>query len=162
MNKGEINKLSNKIITKGSKNKIIISSAESCTGGLISSALTSVPGSSKVFDRGFITYSNQAKSELLKIDIDLINKHGAVSKEIAILMAEGSIKNSNANIAISVTGIAGPGGGTKDKPVGLVHMALAVKNRKTLDFVFSFGAKDRETIRELTTLNALKNLYNNI
>ena len=77
-------------------------------------------------------------------------------------MAEGSIKNSNANIAISVTGIAGPGGGTKDKPVGLVHMALAVKNRKTLDFVFSFGAKDRETIRELTTLNALKNLYNNI
>ena len=96
------------------------------------------------------------------IDINTINKHGAVSKEIAILMAEGSIKNSDANIAISVTGIAGPGGGTKDKPVGLVHMALAVKNRKTLDFVFSFGAKDRETIRELTTLNALKNLYNNI
>ena len=117
MNNGEINKLSNKIITKGSKNKIIISSAESCTGGLISSALTSVPGSSKVFDRGFITYSNQAKSELLKIDIDLINKHGAVSKEIAILMAEGSIKNSNANIALCVTGIPGPDGGTIDKPV---------------------------------------------
>ena len=108
----EINKLSKKIITIGAKNKVLISTAESCTGGMIGSVITSVPGSSSVYDRGFVTYSNESKVELLDIDINLINKYGAVSKEIAVLMAEGCLKKSYSNLTVSVTGVAGPGGGT--------------------------------------------------
>ena len=157
----EINKLSKKIITIGAKNKVLISTAESCTGGMIGSVITSVPGSSSVYDRGFVTYSNESKAELLDIDINLINKYGAVSKEIAVLMAEGCLKKSYSNLTVSVTGVAGPGGGTYDKPVGLVHMAIARENSETIDFKFLFANKSRDEIRELTTLNALKKLFDN-
>ena len=158
----EINNLAKQIIDIGRKNKVVISAAESCTGGMIGAAITSISGSSTVYDRGFITYSNNSKAELLGIDINLINQHGAVSQEIARLMAEGCLIKSNSNLSVSVTGVAGPGGGTKDKPVGLVHMAIAKKNKDTINFKFLFGEKSRNEIRKLTTLNALKNLYENI
>ncbi len=162
MYQDEINNLAKKIIDIGPKSKVVISTAESCTGGMIGAAITSISGSSKVYDRGFITYSNNSKAELLGIDINLINQYGAVSKEIAKLMAEGCLVKSNSNLSVSVTGVAGPGGGTKEKPVGLVHMAIAKKNRDTINFNFLFGEKSRDEIRKLTTINALKNLYENI
>jgi len=162
MYQDEINNLAKEIIAIGPENKVIISTAESCTGGMIGAAITSISGSSTVYDRGFITYSNNSKAELLGIDINLINQHGAVSQEIAKLMAEGCLIKSNSNLSVSVTGVAGPGGGTKDKPVGLVHMAIAKKNKDTINFEFLFGKKSRDEIRKLTTLNALKNLYENI
>lgn len=106
-------------------------SAESCTGGLVASLVTSVAGSSAVFERGFVTYSNRAKQEMLGIDASEIESHGAVSERIARLMAEGAIQKSGADIAVSVTGIAGPDGGSETKPVGTVHIAVAIKGRET-------------------------------
>mgnify|MGYP006272074261 CR=1 FL=1 len=108
MYQDEINNLSKEIIAVGPKNKVVISTAESCTGGMIGAAITSVSGSSTVYDRGFITYSNNSKAELLGIDINKINQHGAVSKEIAKLMAEGCLRKSNSNLSVSVTGVAEP------------------------------------------------------
>ncbi len=102
-----------------------IATAESCTGGLIAAALTETPGSSDVFDRGFVTYTNQAKSDLLGVAEDLLIHHGAVSAEVAAAMAEGALARSQADIAIAVTGIAGPDGGSRQKPVGLVYLGLA-------------------------------------
>jgi len=101
----------------------LVVTAESCTGGLVSAALTAVPGSSDVFDRGFVTYKNAAKSEMLGVPYWLIEKHGAVSEDVARAMAGGALTHSNASLAVAVTGIAGPGGGTPEKPVGLVHFA---------------------------------------
>ena len=106
----------------------MIASAESCTGGLIAGLLTEVAGSSDVFERGFVTYSNEAKAELLGIPMDVINQWGAVSTQVAAAMANGALKQSHADISIAVTGIAGPGGGSSDKPVGLVYLATARKN----------------------------------
>ena len=104
--------------------------AESCTGGLIAGLLTEIPGSSDVFDRGFVTYSNGAKTDMLGVGDSLIKKHGAVSKEVAEAMARGALKNSKADVAIAITGIAGPSGGTKQKPVGLVYIATASRHYK--------------------------------
>ena len=101
----------------------LIATAESCTGGLVSATLTAVPGSSDVFDRGFVTYSNTAKSEMLGVPYWLIERHGAVSEDVARAMAGGALTHSNASLAVAVTGIAGPDGGTPEKPVGLVHFA---------------------------------------
>ena len=108
---------------KASRKRIV--TAESCTGGLIASCLTAVPGSSAVVDGGFITYSNESKSRFLGVPRDALASHGAVSDVVASAMAEGALAQASADVAISVTGIAGPGGGTKEKPVGLVFMALA-------------------------------------
>jgi nicotinamide-nucleotide amidase len=105
--------------------KLKIVSAESCTGGLIAALLTEIPGSSDVFERGFVTYSNESKCELLGVPNDLIARHGAVSAEAAHAMALGALKHAHADLVVAVTGIAGPGGGTKDKPVGLVYLAAA-------------------------------------
>ena len=102
-----------------------IATAESCTGGLIAAILTEVPGSSDVFGCGFVTYSNEAKTEQLGVPAELIAKHGAVSEEVARAMAAGALKHSRADIAVAVTGVAGPGGGTMAKPVGLVHLVAA-------------------------------------
>ncbi len=102
-----------------------IATAESCTGGMISALLTSIPGSSDVFDRAFVTYSNEAKQEMIGVPDDLLEEHGAVSAEVAMAMAQGALENSNATICVSVTGIAGPGGGSEEKPVGLVFVAVA-------------------------------------
>lgn len=104
-----------------------ITTAESCTGGGISAAITDISGSSGYFERSFVTYSNEAKSEMLDISPDIIEKNGAVSAEVVTAMAEGALGKANANIAIAVSGIAGPGGGTADKPVGTVYLAIAIQ-----------------------------------
>ena len=144
------------------KKKLTISVAESCTGGLLAHNLTKLANSSKYFQMGLTTYSNQAKIKILKVNENIIRKYGAVSSECCKSMVQNLSKISKSKINISITGIAGPGGSTKDKPVGLVHMAIAKKNKDTINFKFLFGEKSRNEIRELTTLNALKNLYENI
>ena len=130
--------------------------AESCTGGMIATAITDKAGSSEVFDRGFVTYSNQAKIDCLNVSADTLKKFGAVSKETAIEMANGALKNSNANISIAVTGIAGPGGGTPQKPVGLVHIGFGLKGGVTQAKTFNFSGMSREDVRLNTTRQAFK------
>ena len=125
-----------------------IATAESCTGGLIAAALTAIPGSSDVVERGFVTYSNEAKIELLGVPAELIAAHGAVSMEVALAMAEGALTHSRADIAIAVTGIAGPGGGSADKPVGLVHIAVARRGGARLHEEKRFGDIGRDEVRE--------------
>lgn len=137
------------------KHGIKIVTAESCTGGLIAGALTDIAGSSDVVDRGFVTYSNEAKNEMIRVPMELINQLGAVSKEVAIAMAEGALANSRAGISIAVTGIAGPGGGSVEKPVGLVHIASARKGFATKHKECRFGEKSREDIRHETVISAL-------
>lgn len=132
-----------------------IATVESCTGGLIIASLTDIAGSSDVVECGFITYSNEAKNSLVGVEETTITKHGAVSKPVAIAMAEGGLKHSRADVAVSVTGVAGPGGGTTEKPVGLVHMAVAVKNRGTYHFEALFGDLGRDSIRLSTVERAL-------
>ena len=113
------------VIDKAGADGAMVATAESCTGGMIAAALTDVPGSSAVVDRGFVTYSNDAKTEMLAVPPELISWFGAVSGEVARAMAQGAILNSRADIAVSVTGVAGPTGGTAEKPVGLVWFGLA-------------------------------------
>ncbi len=133
--------------------------AESCTGGMLSSYITSVSGSSNIFDRGFITYSNDAKIDLINVKKKTIEKFGAVSKETAIEMAEGTIKNSLASLAISITGVAGPSGGTSVNPVGTVYIALKIDNKKNVK-KFNFPDKGREFIRKASVYEALQLLLN--
>ena len=130
MSTRKLTKKAEKLLSLYRKKKLKIVTAESCTGGLIASLLTEIPGSSDVFDRGFVTYSNGAKTDMLGVGDSLIKKHGAVSKEVAEAMARGALKNSKADVAIAITGIAGPSGGTKQKPVGLVYIATASRHYK--------------------------------
>lgn len=132
-----------------------IAAAESCTGGLIAAACTSVAGSSDWFERGFVTYSNEAKTELLGVDAALIRAHGAVSEPVVRAMAEGALARSQASIAVAVTGIAGPGGATPGKPVGTVWLALAQAGQPTLAKREQF-AGDRTAVREATVDEALR------
>lgn len=134
---------------------IQIATAESCTGGMIAAALTDIAGSSDVFDRGFVTYSNEAKNELIGVQMDLIEKHGAVSEEVAKAMADGALARSNAHMVISVTGVAGPGGGSAEKPVGLVHFGLAFADAPTDTFYELFADEDRAGVRAKTVVRAL-------
>lgn len=126
---------------------IRIATAESCTGGLVAGLLTAVAGSSSVVDRGFVTYSNRAKEEMLGVPGDLIADAGAVSQPVARFMAEGALRESHANLAVSITGIAGPGGGSAFKPVGLVHFACARENRSIRHEEHRFGDIGREAVR---------------
>ncbi|CCQ73469.1 CinA family protein [Magnetospira sp. QH-2] len=132
----------------------MVATAESCTGGLIAGMLTAVAGSSDVVDRGFITYSNQAKAEMLGVSADLLTTHGAVSELVARAMAEGALARSAAHLALSVTGIAGPGGGTAEKPVGLVHMACARRDGDTHHKALHFHG-NRDRVRAATVTEAL-------
>jgi nicotinamide-nucleotide amidase len=134
--------------------KLTISTAESCTGGLIGACITSMPGSSKVFDSGFCTYSNNAKIRTLGISDSVILKYGAVSKEVAIAMCENAMKKSNVDLTVAVTGIAGPGGGTKQKPVGTVEIASAYTKKTTISRNFLFKG-NRDEIRLLTVKEAI-------
>jgi nicotinamide-nucleotide amidase len=134
---------------------LMLATAESCTGGLIAAALTAIPGSSAVVDRGFVTYSNEAKAELLDVPTDLITRFGAVSAEVARAMVEGALKHSSADLAIAVTGIAGPDGGTPDKPVGLVHIAAARRGGARLHEEKRYGAIGRDEVRMRTVIDAL-------
>ena len=142
---------------------MMVATAESCTGGLIAGALTDVAGSSAVFDCGFVTYSNEAKVDMLGVPMALIDEHGAVSAEVAEAMAAGALANSRAEAAVSVTGIAGPGGGSAEKPVGLVFMGVAtLDNVAVTRHVFRTaddGIPDRQTIRQMTVQASLAALY---
>ena len=144
------------VLSEAREKKLRIATAESCTGGLIGGVLTEIPGSSDVFERGFIVYSNRAKSDLLNVPGDLIADAGAVSEPVARAMAEGAVENSHAHMAVAVTGVAGPGGGTKLKPVGLVHIAAAREGRSILYEVHRFGDIGRSEIRMKTVEAALE------
>ena len=133
-----------------------IATAESCTGGLVASALTDVAGSSDVFERGFVTYSNEAKSQVLGVPADLIAEHGAVSEAVARAMAQGALAHSRANVAVAITGVAGPGGGTAMKPVGLVHFGLAAKGEAIGHLERRYGDLDRTEIRRRAVADALE------
>jgi nicotinamide-nucleotide amidase len=132
---------------------VMLATAESCTGGLIAAALTAIAGSSDVVDRGFVTYSNEAKTQMLGVPADIIAAVGAVSEQVAGLMASGALANSRAGIAVAVTGVAGPGGGSAEKPVGLVWFGLAVRGGavRTVHRVFP---GDRTAIRAATVTHA--------
>lgn len=139
-------------------NQVKFATAESCTGGLLAGLLTEIPGSSDVFERGFITYSNLAKHELLGVPTDTLSFHGAVSPQTANAMANGVLKNSAADVAVSVTGVAGPGGGSAEKPVGLVYFGLARKGSLTRTFEQNFGDIGRDKIR-LSAVNYAIGLF---
>ena len=134
---------------------IMVATAESCTGGLVAGALTGVSGSSGVVDRGFVTYSNEAKAEMLGVDPALIALHGAVSEEVASAMAEGALIRSRASITVSITGIAGPNGGSVLKPVGLVHFACAGLGQPIKHIERRYGELGRENVREAAVSDAL-------
>ena len=135
---------------------LLIATAESCTGGLLAAALTAVPGASTVFERGFVTYSNQAKMDMLGVSGQTLRDFGAVSEQTAREMAEGALRRSRADVAVSITGIAGPGGGTKEKPVGLVHFACAARDGETIALKMLYGAEHgRDEIRYMAMHTAL-------
>lgn len=133
-----------------------LATAESCTGGLICACLTEIPGSSDVVERGFVTYSNAAKSEVLDVPEAMIETHGAVSEEVAGAMAQGALDHSRADIAVAVTGIAGPGGGSEEKPVGLVFIAAASRDARLVHMRCRFGDIGRGAVRERTVDQAFK------
>ena len=144
------------VLMEAREKKLRIATAESCTGGLIAGLLTEIPGASDVFERGFVVYSNRAKQDMLGVPGDLIADMGAVSEVVARAMAEGAVANSHAHLAVAVTGVAGPGGGTKLKPVGLVHIAAARENRSILHEAHRFGDIGRSEIRIKTVEAALE------
>ena len=152
--------LANRVVQKLIKRKLKVSFAESCTGGLLSSSITSISGSSKVFHLGLITYSDKAKIDILKIPKKIINKYGAVSKECCLFMVKNLSKISKANISVSITGIAGPKGGTKLKPVGLVYIGIKKGNKIAIKENL-FTNKNRVSIQKATVRTSLK-LINSI
>ena len=147
--------LTNKVVQKLIKKKIKISFAESCTGGLLSSKITSISGSSKIFNLGLITYSNETKINILKVPKKILSKYGAVSKECCLSMVKNLSKISNANISVSITGIAGPNGGTKLKPVGLVYIGIK-KGNKIIIKESIFKNKNRISIQKATVNSSLQ------
>ena len=149
--------LANKIVKKLIQKKLKISFAESCTGGMLSSTITSISGSSKVFSLGLITYSNKTKIDILKVSKKIINKYGAVSHECCLSMVKNLSKISKANISVSITGIAGPNGGTKLKPVGLVYIGVKKGNKISVQKNL-FKIKNRILIQRATTLKVLKTI----
>ena len=151
--------LSLKIVKILTSKGLTVSFAESCTGGLLSSSITSISGSSKVFNMGLVTYSNNAKVKLLKVPKKTINKYGAVSYETCLSMVKNLSKISKSNISISITGVAGPNGGTKEKPIGLVYIGLK-KGRKTIIKKNLFNSKKRILIQKATVNQALKLILN--
>ncbi|MGA8900618.1 CinA family protein [Bradyrhizobium sp.] len=138
--------------------KLTIATAESCTGGLVAGALTDIPGSSDVIDRGFVTYSNDAKRAMLGVEADTLATFGAVSKETATQMAVGALERTGVDLAVSITGIAGPGGAVRGKPVGLVHFAVAARDGRISHRECRFGAIGRSAVRQRSVVEALRML----
>ena len=136
-------------------NKAVIASAESCTGGMLSSTITEIPGSSAIFDCGFVTYSNTAKIKLLSVSENSLNYYGAVSEKVAGEMALGAVNNSKANLAISITGIAGPGGSIT-KPEGMVCFSIAIEDKIKLTETKNWGPLGRDRVRKTATLHGLQ------
>lgn len=155
----EIHTLAEMVVREFTSAGLLVTTAESCTGGLIGGAITAISGSSDVYQRGYVTYSNDAKAELLGVDRDTLRDHGAVSAECASQMAIGALEAADANAAVAVTGIAGPGGGSDSKPVGLVYIAVATSEEEGA-FVerFEFGDLGREAVRRETVKEALEML----
>jgi len=139
--------------------KLTIATAESCTGGLVAATLTEIPGSSNVFERGFVTYSDAAKAAMLGVPTLVLARFGAVSRETAEAMARGALAHSPADLAVSITGIAGPGGGSPGKPVGLVHFAAAARGGRLMHQECKFGDIGRAHVRQVSVLQALTMLH---
>jgi len=135
--------------------RLMVATAESCTGGLVAGALTEIAGSSAVVERGFVTYTNEAKQEMLGVPAETLERHGAVSRETAEAMAKGALAHSRADLAVSITGIAGPGGATPGKPVGLVHFVAAGRSTALIHRERRFGDIGRSEVRRLSVLEAL-------
>jgi nicotinamide-nucleotide amidase len=157
----EILTLAETVLAEARAKRLKIATAESCTGGLVAGALTAIAGSSDVFERGFVTYTNNAKIQDLDVPTSTLETHGAVSEQTARAMAEGALIYSDADVAVAITGIAGPGGGTPDKPVGLVHFAAARGGRATIAVVHRFGDIGRAEVRMASVevaLNLLRRL----
>ncbi|PWB83872.1 MAG: damage-inducible protein CinA [Methylocystaceae bacterium] len=154
----DIHALAEKLLDLCRAQSLRLAIAESCTGGLVAGAITAIPGSSDVFDRGFVTYSNAAKEEMLGVPADVLERFGAVSAETARAMAQGAVHRSFADLAVAVTGVAGPSGGSAEKPVGLVHFACLRKNHGIEHMERRFGPLTREAIREASVLQALEML----
>lgn len=154
----EIETLARLLVDEASERRLRIVTAESCTGGLVSSAITAIPGASVVFDRGLIVYSNHAKQDLLGVAGDMLADYGAVSEPVARMMAEGALENSNAHVSVAITGVAGPGGGTDLKPVGLVHFATCRTNQSVHHRVERFGDIGRAEIQMESAKIALEML----
>ena len=148
--------LSREIVTRFAAEGRMIATAESCTGGLIAGALTDIPGSSAVVDRGFVTYTNEAKRDLLGVQPRVLETHGAVSRECALQMVAGALRRSRADVAVAVTGIAGPGGGSETKPVGLVHIAAKARDGRIIHREMRYGDLGRDGIRLATVRTALE------
>ena len=159
MNEGVSNDwggLADRFLKACARHKILAATAESCTGGMIISLLTDIPGSSSMVDRGFVTYSNDAKREMLGVSAETLERHGAVSAETAREMAVGALRNSRAGIALAVTGIAGPDGGSAEKPVGLVWFGMATEGKPTITEKVIFENRGRDFIRRETVKHALR------
>ena len=135
--------------------RLMVATAESCTGGLVAGALTDIAGSSAVVERGFVTYTNEAKEQMLGVPAETLRAHGAVSRPTAEAMAKGVLKHSPADLAVSITGIAGQGGGTAEKPVGLVHFAAVTRSGRLTHLEKRFGEIGRAEVRRLSVLEAL-------
>ena len=146
------------LLTRMRSAKLGVATAESCTGGLICALLTEIPGSSDVVDRGFVTYSNRAKTEMLGVPADLIDRVGAVSRETALAMAAGAVTRSRADLAVAVTGVAGPGGGSPEKPVGLVHLAVHHRSGRSWHREQRYGDLGRGGVRMATVITAIEML----
>lgn len=149
--------LAEAVVAASRRSGLMVATAESCTGGLVAGAITAIPGSSEALDRGFVTYSNAAKAAMLGVALDLIDAHGAVSEPVARAMAQGAVAMSGAEVSVSITGIAGPGGGSDEKPVGLVHFA-ASGPQGTLHQVRRFGDIGRDGVRSASVRVALEML----
>jgi nicotinamide-nucleotide amidase len=150
------NELARLLINKCKAKNYKLSIAESCTGGLISSVITSVPGSSDIFDCSFITYSNRSKKKFLNVSENNLNLFGAVSKEVVIDMINGLKKNTDSDVLLAISGVAGPGGGTINKPEGLVWISYALKNNIVNTSKLEFGPIGRDLVREKSTIQSLK------
>ncbi len=150
--------LAQKIVTDFTQRGHMLSTAESCTGGLIAGALTDVSGSSAVVDRGFVTYTNDAKMEMLGVTAATLDAYGAVSRQTALQMAHGALFRSKAEFSVAVTGIAGPGGGTSEKPVGLVHLAAQWRSGRIIHRQMLYGDIGRDNVRLATVRTALEML----
>lgn len=154
----EIQTLARLLIDEARSRSLRIVTAESCTGGLVAGAICAIPGASDVLERGFVSYSNRAKQELLGVPGDLIADFGAVSEPVARMMAEGALENSNAHLSVAITGVAGPGGGTPMKPVGTVHIATARTNHGLRHQAELFEFETREEIQLAAVQAALQAL----
>ena len=155
MFESDLRRLAERVLAEARRRALHLVTAESCTGGLVAACLTEIPGSSDVVERGFVTYSNEAKLDLLGIPASLLAAHGAVSEEVARAMATGALTHSRAQLSVAVTGIAGPGGGSPEKPVGLVHLAAAHRHA-VMHEEHRFGDIGREAVRMKSVEAALR------